>query len=507
MTLTSHGWQHRFPAAAVRPSCAAGRCWTGWSATRSSPPGTDHRAAAHRGHRARRRPRPGHRRARPRHRGRRPGAARGRPRGRRHRARLPARALAVGAGPASHRGGRRRRGIAYATRLFKAPEGATAASPPSTSPPTTATASPAGSAWCTRRRAAAGWSPCRAPAAASCPPAKTTSCRYARTLRDPLVADLIGAAEPLTPVFASHVGANRRLYPERLERWPDGLLVFGDSLAAFNPIYGHGMSAAARAAAALDDELRRDHSATGERHTASAAAISAGVDDPWIMAGQGHRVRQLPQPGQRPAADQPARPQRQKFADSSRASRDPRARGVRSGDRRHEPDAPQSDLGSNAVPVADPQDRMPPELTEPPLRAGELEMVGAQPAPARWLRASPHDSSAPRPRAPGRRRDGLHDGRRQARRVPEVDHGRAPSDADAAEGQRVGQARADRDRRDGLPVPRRRPAPRTSCGTWSTASGTPSPASPPTAAGTWRTLSPPTRSATAPPTYGRRLPP
>ncbi|WP_026411156.1 NAD(P)/FAD-dependent oxidoreductase [Actinomadura oligospora] len=98
-------------------------------------------------------------------------------------------------------------------------------------------------------------------------------------LGHPLVADLIGSVEPLTPVFHSRSGANRRLYPERHDGWPDGLLVVGDSLTAFNPVYGHGMSAAARCAAALDREL-----AAGADTRRIQEAIGAAVDDPWILA-------------------------------------------------------------------------------------------------------------------------------------------------------------------------------------------------------------------------------
>ncbi len=105
---------------------------------------------------------------------------------------------------------------------------------------------------------------------------------YARSLRDPLVAQLIAPVEPITPVFVSRIGANRRLYPERLDRWPDGLLVLGDSLAAFNPIHGHGMSAAARAAAVLDRRLGGGLG-PGAAHDLQRA-IGETVDDPWLMA-------------------------------------------------------------------------------------------------------------------------------------------------------------------------------------------------------------------------------
>jgi 2-polyprenyl-6-methoxyphenol hydroxylase-like FAD-dependent oxidoreductase len=105
----------------------------------------------------------------------------------------------------------------------------------------------------------------------------------AQSLPDPLVAQLISSVEPVTPVFVSHIGANRRLYPERLCGWPDGLLVLGDSLAAFNPIHGQGMSAAARGAAVLDSRLAEADFGPGQAHD-TQRAISETVDDPWIMA-------------------------------------------------------------------------------------------------------------------------------------------------------------------------------------------------------------------------------
>jgi 2-polyprenyl-6-methoxyphenol hydroxylase-like FAD-dependent oxidoreductase len=106
---------------------------------------------------------------------------------------------------------------------------------------------------------------------------------FARGLRYPLVGELIATAEPLTPVRGSRSTANRRRYYERLERWPSNLVVLGDALAAFNPIYGHGMSAAARSAAALDRALRRQ---LGRPDLARAAfaGIARAVDDPWILA-------------------------------------------------------------------------------------------------------------------------------------------------------------------------------------------------------------------------------
>ncbi|WP_051106059.1 NAD(P)/FAD-dependent oxidoreductase [Streptomyces hokutonensis] len=106
---------------------------------------------------------------------------------------------------------------------------------------------------------------------------------YARTLRHPLVADLLAHAEPLTDVVMTHSTVNRRHYYERLKSWPEGLVALGDSVAAFNPVYGHGMSVAALGAVALRTRL----SALGLGRGLSRAAqraIAAPVELAWSLA-------------------------------------------------------------------------------------------------------------------------------------------------------------------------------------------------------------------------------
>ncbi|MFI9766443.1 NAD(P)/FAD-dependent oxidoreductase [Streptomyces sp. NPDC052415] len=106
---------------------------------------------------------------------------------------------------------------------------------------------------------------------------------FAEGLRHPLVGEVLATAEPDGPVRGSRSTANRRIHYDRLERWPDNLIVLGDAFAAFNPVYGHGMSSAARAVAVLDRTLRRQ-SGKPELARTAMRGIAAAIDDPWILA-------------------------------------------------------------------------------------------------------------------------------------------------------------------------------------------------------------------------------
>ncbi|MFK0123470.1 FAD-dependent oxidoreductase [Streptomyces nigra] len=82
--------------------------------------------------------------------------------------------------------------------------------------------------------------------------------RFAREeLRHPVIGELIERAEPLTGVAFTRTTANRRHSYERMPDWPENLTVLGDALAAYNPVYGHGLSVGAQSALILRETVRR----------------------------------------------------------------------------------------------------------------------------------------------------------------------------------------------------------------------------------------------------------
>ncbi|MBZ9638987.1 NAD(P)/FAD-dependent oxidoreductase, partial [Streptomyces sp. PSKA30] len=82
--------------------------------------------------------------------------------------------------------------------------------------------------------------------------------RFAREeLRHPLIGELLEQAEPLNDVSLTRTTLNRRYFYERMPAWPENFTVLGDALAAFNPLYGHGLAVGAQGALILRDVIRR----------------------------------------------------------------------------------------------------------------------------------------------------------------------------------------------------------------------------------------------------------
>jgi 2-polyprenyl-6-methoxyphenol hydroxylase-like FAD-dependent oxidoreductase len=110
---------------------------------------------------------------------------------------------------------------------------------------------------------------------------------FARSLRFPDIYQAVRDAEPLDDPVAFRFPASVRHRYEKLDRFPDGLLVMGDAVASFNPIYGQGMSVAALEALALRRHMEHGTAPRPRRWFRELARV---VDVPWDIAAGGDLV-------------------------------------------------------------------------------------------------------------------------------------------------------------------------------------------------------------------------
>ncbi|WP_330457658.1 FAD-dependent oxidoreductase [Streptomyces sp. NBC_00820] len=104
-------------------------------------------------------------------------------------------------------------------------------------------------------------------------------------LRHPLLGELLAHAEPLSGVTVTRTTANRRHFYERAARWPEGFVVLGDAVCALNPVYGHGMALAAQSALALREvALRRGGVGAAGLSRHVQKAVGRSVRAGWDLA-------------------------------------------------------------------------------------------------------------------------------------------------------------------------------------------------------------------------------
>jgi 2-polyprenyl-6-methoxyphenol hydroxylase-like FAD-dependent oxidoreductase len=117
---------------------------------------------------------------------------------------------------------------------------------------------------------------------------------FAARLAAPDLADLVADRDPVGGPSSYHFVSSSRRHYERLTRFPAGLLVTGDALSSFNPVYGQGMTVAALEALVLREVLDEGPRDLARRFFRRVARL---IDSPWdIAAGSDLRLPLVPGP-------------------------------------------------------------------------------------------------------------------------------------------------------------------------------------------------------------------
>jgi 2-polyprenyl-6-methoxyphenol hydroxylase-like FAD-dependent oxidoreductase len=110
---------------------------------------------------------------------------------------------------------------------------------------------------------------------------------FLKSLRTPTIYDAVKAAKSVGEVARFVLPSSVRRHFEKIQKFPRRLLVIGDGICRFNPVFGQGMSVAAQEAVILDRLLTAradDLDALDGLAAEFFAAIQEVIEAPWAVA-------------------------------------------------------------------------------------------------------------------------------------------------------------------------------------------------------------------------------
>ena len=107
---------------------------------------------------------------------------------------------------------------------------------------------------------------------------------FTRSLRSPALYEVIKNAEPIGLVSGYRATENQLFHYERSEPWPESVVVLGDTVCAFNPVYGQGMTTAALAAADLGNCLEKRRGSLDGVARKFQRRLARINKTPWMLA-------------------------------------------------------------------------------------------------------------------------------------------------------------------------------------------------------------------------------
>jgi 2-polyprenyl-6-methoxyphenol hydroxylase-like FAD-dependent oxidoreductase len=116
------------------------------------------------------------------------------------------------------------------------------------------------------------------------PTDETAFVAWAETLPTGDIADIFGHEAPVGPIITHRFPSSQWRHFEKVRSHPAGFVALGDAICSFNPVYGQGMSSAARQALALRVSLANTGWDSPDQPTRFYKAAAQVIANPWAIA-------------------------------------------------------------------------------------------------------------------------------------------------------------------------------------------------------------------------------